>query len=77
MKQLRVATRRELKRRLGFAGTTSIAMDRLIVTCDQATELARQVMDRQAVATIRLDGSNRVPMPEPDWRIHWTAWSVT
>jgi hypothetical protein len=77
MKQLRVATRRELKRRLGFAGTTSIAMDRLIVTCDQATELARQVMNRQAVTTIRLDGKDRVPMPDPDWRIHWTAWSVT
>ena len=77
MKQLRVATRRELKRRLGFAGTTCIAMDRLIVTCDQATELAREVMERQAVATIRLDGRDRVPMPDPDWRIHWTAWSVT
>ncbi len=77
MKQLRVATRRELKRRLGFAGTTYIAMDLLIVTCDEATELAREVVNRQAVATIRLDGRDRVPMPDPDWRIHWTAWSVT
>jgi len=76
LKALRAAIRRELRRRLGFDGKTYVRDDFMLVTCDEATERARDVMSQDMVRSMPLgipDGQPRAS----GWRLRWSTWSAS
>lgn len=75
LKALRAATRRELRRRLGFDGKTYVRDDFMLVTCDEATEQVRLAKSHEIAQSMHLGTSDRPPPDASEWRLHWHAWS--
>lgn len=77
LKALRAATRRELRRRLGFDGKTYVRDDFMLVTCDEATEQVRIAKSHEIVRSMHL-GISDAPAPDTSgWRLHWHTWSAS
>lgn len=76
LKALRAATRRELRRRLGFDGKTCVHSDFLLVTCDEATEQVRLAKAQEIVQSMHLSIAERPPPDGAEWRLRWHTWST-
>jgi len=77
LKALRAATRRELRRRLGYDGKTYVHGDFLLVTCDEATEAVRAVTAQETIQSMPLGIPDGQPRDDSGWRLRWHTWSTT
>ncbi len=75
LKALRAATRRELRRRLGYDGKTYVHGDFLLVTCDEATEAVRALMAQETIRSMPLGNPGGQPRDDSGWRLRWHTWS--
>lgn len=72
---LRVAIRRQLLARLGHRGRTWFVADRLLVTCDAATEQVRLAKAHEIIESMDLaGGAEAAPGDDSEWRFHWATW---
>lgn len=71
LKAFRAAIRRELRRRLGFDGKTYVRDDFMIVTCDEATERARDVMSQDMVRSMPIGIPDGQPRDASGRRLRW------
>lgn len=74
---LRAATRRELRRRLGFNGRTYVRDDFMLVTCDEATEQVRLATPHGIVQATHFGVAEGRPSGAFEWRLHWHTWSAS
>ena len=72
---LRAVIRQQVLVRLGHRGRTWFVADRLLVTCDAATEQVRLAKAHELMRYMHFaDGAGTPPENDAEWRFRWSAW---